>query len=174
VTSAEYAIAGVVVGAVASGGVQATIASLDRRRAGRAAARLLFMQLQDARKAVADLRVRRDWQMMLTDWPAYDVAWREHSKELALALNDTYDFHHVSTAFACLRSIAGARDLDLKMEMAIGEAGFDPSDDTLDGYGRQIARAQEVLLHASFRFWEIRNRRRALAGLKREGRLRAN
>jgi hypothetical protein len=78
---------GVVVGAVASGAVQAALARAERRRDGRNAARVLYMQLHDAEKAVSDLRALRDWAEMITDWDAYAETWAQYRDPLASVLN---------------------------------------------------------------------------------------
>ncbi len=94
-TGAEYAIGGVAVCAIASGGVQATLARSDRRRAARAAARILYIELHGAESSIKDLRQLRDWHDMITNWSGYDDAWTAHREQLALALN-TIDFTRVS------------------------------------------------------------------------------
>lgn len=96
-TSAEYAIGGVIVGAIASGSTQAALARFDRRRSGRAANRILYMQLHNAESAIKDLRKVRRWSGMITDWHAFEKIWEQYREPLALALG-THDFHRVSTA----------------------------------------------------------------------------
>jgi len=165
VTGAEYAIGGVVVGAIASGSVQATLAQSERRRTARAAARILLIELHGAESSIKDLRQLRDWHDMITNWSGYEVAWTAHREQLALALN-TIDFTRVSTAFGCLATLARARARDQYQDEndpdAHGKRAFDPSDETLARYEKAVDKARLVTLSASFRWWELFQRRRAL------------
>jgi hypothetical protein len=110
----EAGLIGLVVGAVASGGVQSYLARSDRRRSTRRAARLLYMELHSAHTALEDLLKLQDWARMITDWDAYGQAWEKHSEALAGALN-TRDFHIVSSAFSCLASVARSRARAMKL-----------------------------------------------------------
>jgi hypothetical protein len=161
-TGAEYAVAGVVVGALASGSVQSYLARADRRRDARSAARLLYMQLHGARKAVDDLRPRRDWGRMITNWNAYGVAWERYSESLAHTLNTT-SFHMVSAAFECIASLALARDRDMDPTSQGAQLKFDPTDGLLAMYIDTIDAAKQILLRHSFRWWEHWARNKAMA-----------
>lgn len=86
-SEAALAIGGILVGAVASGGVQAVLGQAGRHRSGRTAARLIYLQLTNAHSAVEDLRVRRDWNMMITQWDEYAVLWARYGEALLQSLS---------------------------------------------------------------------------------------
>jgi hypothetical protein len=97
----DTAIAGLVgvgVGAVATGGIQAAAAWFDRRLTARSSARLVYMQLHDAQAAIEDLRERRSWENMITDWERYGNEWAKHSVPLARTLK-TNKFLNVASAW---------------------------------------------------------------------------
>lgn len=161
----EAGLIGLVVGTVASGSVQSYLARADRRRDARSGALLLYMQLHSAKGAVSDLRPRRDWAQMITDWDAYAAAWDKHSEKLAGALNTTR-FHVVSAAFGCLASLARSKERDTSQPPPKpGEPpNFGPADELLAIYEANIEAAKRITLDASFRWWEYRTREKALAG----------
>jgi hypothetical protein len=134
---------GVVGTAVAGGGVTSTLAYLDRGRAARSACRLIYVQLHDAQAAINDLRERRDWGQMITDWDSYDRSWDKYSDDIVQVL-DTTDSATLATAFACLNSLARS-----KAHHVIG-ASFDPPDALLHLYARVVNRARLLALGASF------------------------
>jgi len=158
-------VGGVMVGGIASGGVQSYLARADRKRDARSGARLLYMQLHDAQAAVNDLRPRRDWGQMITDWDAYGTAWDRHSEKLANSTN-TIRFHVVSSAFGCIASLARSKERDTSQPSPTsGEPPrFGPADDLLALYEANIEAAKRITLTASFRWWEYRARKNALAG----------
>jgi hypothetical protein len=159
----EAGLVGLVVGAVASGGVQSYLSRADRRRDARSGARLLYMQLHAARSAVEDLRQRRDWGQMITDWDAYGASWDRHSEKLAAVINTTR-FHLVSSAFGCIASLARSKERETSQPPStLGAPTFGPPDDLLAVYEANIEAAKRIVLRASFRWWEIRVRKKALA-----------
>jgi hypothetical protein len=143
----QTALAGLVVGAVASGGVQSYLARSDRRRDMRSAARLLYMELHNSHEALEDLLRLQDWDRMITDWDSYGRAWEKHSEALAGAL-DTRDFHVVSAAFASMASVAASR----AMAMKPGAVGI-PSDRFM-GYRANVEAARKIVFDVSFTRWE--------------------
>jgi hypothetical protein len=159
---AVIGVGGVVVGGLASGTVQSYLARSDRRRSGRNAARLLYMQLHNAEKALSDVRELRDWGKMITDWSAYGSAWDRHNEPLAHRLN-TARFTAVSSAFACLASLSSSHDRNQRQAGPTAAPDFDPPDELLGLYLVTVQRAKRVVLKASFRWWEMRSRRKALA-----------
>ncbi len=169
--SSEVAIGigGVVVGAVASGAVQAFLARGDRARSGRTAARLLYLQLHGAHWAIEDLRERRDWSKMITNWEAYAVAWERHGDALVQVLSAN-KAAHVTTAFECLVSLANSRasDIDATVPQPGVPGQFGPSDELLAMYVKAAEVAKLITLRASFHWWNFRSYRRALKGTARE------
>lgn len=161
----EAGLIGLVVGAVASGSVQSYLARADRRRDARSGARLLYMELHGAKSAVSDLRPRRDWSQMITDWNAYGASWDRHNEKLANAINTTR-FHIVSSAFGCIASLARSKERDTSQPPPEPSEppNFGPSDDLLAIYEANIEAAKRIVLKASFRWWEYRARKKALAG----------
>jgi hypothetical protein len=149
-------VGGVVVGAVGSGGVQAYLARADRRRAGRIAARLLYMQLVGAVAAIEDLRRLRNWDELITDWEAYGSVWDRHSEKLTAVLS-TKKSAQVSSAFECLASLTKARARAARHPAQ----PIDPSDSLLASYLESVKVAERVTLDASFPWWELRTRKEA-------------
>ncbi|MGD1057074.1 MAG: hypothetical protein ABR992_06615 [Solirubrobacteraceae bacterium] len=154
---------GVLVGAVGGGAVQSLVARTDRRRAGRIAARVLYTQLHGAETAITDLRPRRDWQNMITDWDAFGVAWDKYRDAVANVLT-TPEFAIVDSAFACMASLSRAktRDLAKPAPVAHAPASFDTPDEILSGYQQTVHRATRIVLKASFRYREVRAKQKAL------------
>lgn len=146
-------------GAVASGGVQAGLARVDRQRDTRSAARLLYMQLHDADGALEDLLQLSSWDAMQTDWEAYGRAWERHAEALAGALNTT-DFHIVSSAFACLASVARSSAAARRAKETTPPVGTAPSfainANLFQLYRANVNAARKITLHASFTRRELR------------------
>ncbi|MBA3809022.1 MAG: hypothetical protein H0X28_11635 [Solirubrobacterales bacterium] len=163
-SEAELAIGGILVGAVASGGVQAVLARSDRRRAGRTAARLVYLQLINAHSAIEDLRVLRDWNMMITQWDEYAVLWERCGDALVQFLS-TRRATRVATAYECLATLARTRMRDAQEPApAHGQSpNFDPGAPLLERYAQVVERAKLISLRASFRWWEVKSRRALLA-----------
>lgn len=186
---AVIGVGGVVVGAVGGGIVQALLARGERRRAGRAAAVVLHIELHDAEKAISDLRKLRDWSEMVTDWDAYAAIWALYRDRLASLLS-TSRFAIVASAFGCLASLKRSRQRDTQNpspqparapdaksagvyrrrarlwrshKREAQQPAFDPSDEYLALYLKSVQRAKRVVLKASFRWWEVRRRKNALA-----------
>src|SRR5271165_2433431 len=166
VTDPVYAaVGGVIVGAVASGGVQAYLSRSDRRREGRNSALALYMKLHEAETAIEELRPRRDWSNMITDWSSFAPVWAEYRGGLAQVLR-TPDFVLVDSAFAGIASLSRSRERDnAEPPPAPGQPpNFHPPDFVLEQYGALAQGAKLIVLNASFRWWEKRVRRKALAG----------
>ncbi len=186
---AVIGVGGVLVGAVGGGVVQALLARGERRRAGRAAAVVLYIKLHDAEKAVSDLRELRAWGEMITDWDAYAAIWALYRDRLASVLN-TSRFAIVAAAFGCLASLKRSHQRDTQNPFPqpagtpYGESvpvyghltrlwrshqreaqqpAFDPTDEYLALYLKTVQRAKRTVLEASFRWWEVRRRKKALA-----------
>jgi len=134
---------GVVLTAVAGGGVQATLAYLDRGRAARSACRLIYIKLHGAQAAINELRERRDWDKMITDWDSYDRSWEKYSDSIVQVLN-TKDSAEIGTAFECLASLARSKAHHVKGAL------FDPPDARLQRYAQVISKARLLALKASF------------------------
>lgn len=150
-------------GAVGTGIVQYFLARLDRRRSARDAARVLYLELHEAESAIHELRPRRDWDEMITDWESFGVAWAEYRDQVTHVLN-TAEFALVDSAFACMRTLARAwkRDTSKPLPAPGQPPPFDPSDEILARYFEVAQRAKRIVLKASFRWWEVRMRKKAL------------
>jgi hypothetical protein len=161
----EAGLIGLVVGAVASGSVQSYLSRSDRRREGRNAARVLYIQLHEAESAIEELRPRRDWDNMITEWAAFGTTWSQYRESVAHVLN-TPRFVQVDSAFAATTTLSRARTRDLsKSAPPPGQPpSFDPSDLVLQNYAQIIQGAKRIVLKVSFRWWELRARRKALSG----------
>jgi hypothetical protein len=151
----EAGLIGLLVGAVVSGGVQATLARLDRGRDARGAARLLYMELSGAQGAIEDLQGRVDWDLMITDWDAYGTAWAKYAESLAGVL-DTESFHSVSLAFASMARLAQAHAADAKRPPPPpgGQPNFSPPAAILEKYRDNVKAAKSIAFQASFTWWE--------------------
>ena len=159
---AVIGVGGVLVGAVGGGAVQYFVARTDRRRAGHIAARVLYTQLHGAEASIGDLRPRRDWQNMITDWDAFGIAWDQYRDAVANILT-TPDFAIVDSAFASIASLSRAKARDLAKPVPLGvPASFDTPDEILGGYLETVQRAKRIVLKASFRYREVGAKRKAL------------
>jgi hypothetical protein len=158
---AVIGVGGVLVGAIGSGLVQAAGARFDRRRAGRAAARVLAMDLHEAEHAIGELRPLRDWDRIVTDWDHFEAAWQQHRDQLTHVLT-TDEFGKVASAFAAMRTLSHAAKRDLAKPPPITgrPSHFDPSDDILANYFKLVQRAKWIVLLTSYRWREYREKRR--------------
>jgi hypothetical protein len=183
---AVIGVGGVIIGAVGGGVVQALLARGERRRSGRAAAVVLYIELHDAEKAISDLCELRAWGEMITDWDAYAAIWALYRDRLASVLS-TSRFAKVAAAFGCLASLKRSRQRDTQnsspqpLGAPYAQAGrlhghlrrsrqaeprkppFDPSDEYLALYLKTVQGAKRVVLKASSCWWEVRRRKDALA-----------
>jgi hypothetical protein len=104
VSTAIAAVLGVIAGALATGGIQATIARFDRKRAARASAALLGAQLRWAGLAIraehADLILSP-----FVNWERIEEAWEKHCASLALVLS-AEDLSTVARAFTDVVAMA--------------------------------------------------------------------
>ena len=161
---AVIGVGGLVVGAIGSGAVQATVARFDRRRSGRDAARVLAMELHEAEHAIGELRPLRDWNRIITDWDRFEAAWQQYRDRLTHVVT-TDEFGKVDSAFACMRVLSRAAKRDLaKPPPAPGQRPhFDPSDEILAKFFQVVQRAKWIVLETSYRWWEQRAKRRVMA-----------
>lgn len=186
---AVIGVGGVIIGAVGGGIVQALLARGERRRAGRAAAVVLYVELHDAETAVSDLRELRAWEEMITDWDAYAATWALYRDRLSSVLR-TSRFAKVAIAFGCLVSLKRSHKRDTQKPLpqpggtpyaksvpayrrlaSLRRSGkgetqqppFDPTDQHLAVYLKTVQGAKRIVLKASFRWWEMRRRKKALA-----------
>jgi hypothetical protein len=163
---AVIGVGGVLVGAVGSGAVQATVARFDRRRSGRDAARVLAMELHEAEHAIGELRPLRDWKRIITDWDRFEAAWQQYRDQLTHVVT-TDEFGKVDSAFACMRvlSRAAKRDLAEPPPAAGRPPRFDPSDEILASYFEVVQRAKWIVLATSYRWWEKQAKQRVMAAV---------
>ncbi len=161
--AAVIGVGGIVVGAVGTGAVQSVLARSDRRREGRNAALALYMKLHEAETAIEELRPRRDWDNMITDWTSFGPIWAEYRGALAHVLR-TPDFVLVDSAFAAIASLSRSRERDAAKPLPAPSQppNFDPPDFVLEKYGELAKGAKLIVLDASFRWWEVRAKRKAL------------
>jgi hypothetical protein len=155
-STALVGLFGVIAGAVVTGGVQSASAWFDRRLLARSSARLLYMQLHEAQQAIDDLHERRSWEEMITDWTSFGAAWECHCEALARVLR-TKDFLLVSSAFACLASLARARVKDADDSVPEGASrNYTVPDGTLELYRVNVKAAKRPILEAAFTRMEKR------------------
>jgi hypothetical protein len=149
-------VGGVVAGAIGSGIVQAYLAHLDRRRAARGAARLLFVTLLEARIAMEAVRDLQGWQPASLDWEQYGRVWAEHRKAIARSLN-TIDVLAASAAFSNIARIALIRE-DHRDPLPAGARAWDigPTIRIINRYLPIIAKAEDVIWDAGFTWLEKR------------------
>jgi len=160
---AVIGVGGVLVGAVGSGGVQSYLSRADRRRDGRHAARIVFTTMHEAEATILAVRPRRSWEAMITDWESFGLAWSQYRDQLTHVL-DTKQFAYVDSAFACMASLSRSRARDLAEAPPSGAPPrFNPPDEILGIYLYAVQRAKLIVLEASFRGWQKRARREAVA-----------
>jgi hypothetical protein len=126
---------------------------------------------------------------MITDWDAYAAIWALYRDRLASVLN-TKAFAKVAAAFACLASLKRSyqRDTQNSFSQRAGtpdaesasvyrhlaglwgshqrkaqQPAFDPTDEYLALYLETVQEAKRIVLKASFGWWEMRHRKKALA-----------
>jgi hypothetical protein len=153
---------GAVIGACASGLIQALLSRADRGRAGRSAARLVYMQLHGAQSEVEELQVLGEWEYLITDWQTFGHTWDRHSESLVQVLNATQSAT-VASAFECLASLARAREADERAINSPEPSRVFPPDKTLDHYIANLRAAKIIALTASFGRREGEQREKALA-----------
>jgi hypothetical protein len=123
------------------------------------------MELHDAEKAISDLRELRAWGEMITDWDAYAAIWALYRDRLASVLR-TKAFAKVAAAFGCLASLRRSNERDTQQSRPAWfwrTVAFDPTDEYLALYLKTVQQAKRIVLKASFRWWEMRYRKKALA-----------
>ena len=99
----------------------------------------------------------------MTDWERFESTWAQYRDQLTHALS-TVDFAATDSAFACMRTLARACKRDIaKPPPNPGEPPhFDPSDEILGNYFEVVQRAKQIVLNASFRWWEREARRKTV------------
>jgi hypothetical protein len=163
-STAVIGLLGVIAGAIVTGGVQLLVAWFDRRRASRAAARLLYMQLWWAHNAIDGLLTDNAWNPHI-DWGRFISAWVELRAGLARVLK-TANFMRASAAFTAIEQLSLCRADDMAQP---GAPSLSPT--TLDLariYDSHVQRAKVVLNQASFGWWEWRIRRNLAKKSQRE------
>jgi hypothetical protein len=144
-------LGGLVLGALTSGCVQAWLGWLDRRRTGRAAARLLYTYLLWAELAVNDALTLRSWNPK-TPWDWFIAAWREQRLALAHVL-PTESFRELAVAFGVIEQLAVIRAEDCKRTPPTFS-----SDPRFEGtYRADVKKAVAVVHLASLTWRERRN-----------------
>lgn len=151
------AVLGVLVGAIASGGVQSYFARRDREREGRSSARLLFMELQEAAKAMKSLQSFKRWNAVIVDWSQYGVMWERHCENLSRMLEgETDNFMRVSEAFSSISILARMRRADEAEPRPDGApALYSLGDQFLVEYIRSVETARDIVRVISFSPGEI-------------------
>jgi hypothetical protein len=100
-------LVGVIIGALAAGAVQIGIAWLDRRRAARAAARLLHGRIKYVRMATATLKPSMIFSPFI-DWERLESDWTRYQDVLAPALK-TGDIDILSRAALAIERVTTLR-----------------------------------------------------------------
>jgi hypothetical protein len=100
--------AGVVAGALVTGGVQWISAVSDRRLASRSSARQLIVLALRARAAVEGLAITKDWRGTDPEWEVFDRRWEEHGPNLARTVT-TADFVVLAHFFQMVSKLGGVR-----------------------------------------------------------------
>jgi hypothetical protein len=154
---AVIGLAGVVVGAVGSGVVQALLARLDRNRDARAAARLLWMKLHSADAALRALQIEKAWLPANLDFAQYMAAWEQRSDALSRVLKSKAALD-VDAAFSLMDAVAMAKAEDEATAKESGEPlGFGLAMDVLALYRREVEAAKAIVYYAAFT--KLENRR---------------
>lgn len=151
----EAALIGLVVGAVASGSVQAALAWFDRDRDARSAARLLYMKLDTADLALKALEDHNAWIPAGLDFRQYTAAWEKRSDALSRVLKSA-DAIAVDKAFGLLDAVAMRKAED----QAAAKPGEEPSlglpMDVVRAYRLQVQAAARIVRVAAYTKREIR------------------
>ena len=99
---------GAIAGALATIGTQGTLAALARRNSSRAAARLLFGELLEARDILVASVEAGEWSSR-REFDFAVAAWRQHQEAIARVVGSK-GFHDVAGAFKAVEFIALIRD----------------------------------------------------------------
>lgn len=147
---AVIGLAGVVVGAVGSGVVQALLARLDRNRDARAAARLLWMKLHSADAALRSLQIEEAWLPANLDFAQYMKAWEQRADALSRVLKSRSTLS-VDAAFALLDAVAMKKAEDEATAEAQGTpVGFTLPMEVVAGYRETVEAATTIVHYAAF------------------------
>ena len=148
------ALLGVVIGALATGGVTLTVGFVQTRRERTVARRLVAADLADTARAVADVQARmfagRDWPVGGDEshqedrtWPAgweranWLQSWQSYRQTLAGALTEQ-QFAEVARAFGIMTQ--------LQNSLAAGQRPFTPLDEAfIDNVASRLAAARQAL-----------------------------
>jgi hypothetical protein len=150
----EAALIGLVVGAVASGSVQAALAWFDRDRDARGAARLLYIKLHSADAALKTLEEHHAWLPAGLDFRQYTAAWEQRADALARVMKseDAIDVDH---AFALMDAIAMNKAEDEATKTG-EEPAFTFPLEALSLYRSQLQAAKRIVHRAAYTKREIR------------------
>jgi hypothetical protein len=151
----EAGLIGLVVGALASGGVQAALAWSDRDRDARSAARLLYMKLDSADVALKALEDHHAWVPVGLDFRQYTAAWEKRSDALSRVLKSA-DAIAVDKAFGLLDAVAMKKAEDEAAAKSGEEPPFTFPLDVLDAYRLQVQAAASIVRLAAYTKREIR------------------
>lgn len=148
---------GVIAGGILSGGIQTAIAWRDRARAGRMAARLIYMDLWRAGLALGSARNDRGWNPRI-DWDMLTATWAEHREALAYVLPTT-SILTIASAFTAIEQAREIRTDDLKTqaEHPTGTVVFTAHDSMLAIYDANLVTAMRIVHDAAFTWSEHRH-----------------
>lgn len=148
---------GIIAGGILSGGIQTTIAWRDRVRAGRMAARLVYMDLWRAGLALGSARSERRWNPRI-DWDTLTATWAEHREALAYVL-PTASILTVASAFTAIEQAREIRMADLRTqaERPTGTEVFTADDSMLATYDANLVTAMRIVHDAAFTWYEHRH-----------------
>jgi len=139
---------GVVAGAAATTGTQATLAWLHRRNESRTASRLLFGDLREARDILAKALQAGEWKTR-RDLAHVMTAWRERREAIARATRSK-DFHDVAGAFNALDFIQLVRERN----QSLPDQGFSVARPRMPDAIERCDRARLVLAKTGCSAWE--------------------
>lgn len=151
----EAGLIGLVVGAVASGGVQAALSWFDRDRDARSAARLLYMKLDSADVALKALEDHNAWIPAALDFRQYTVAWEKRSDALSRVLKSA-DAIAVDKAFGLLDAVAMKKAEDQAAAKPGEEPRFTFPLDLVGAYRLKVQAAAHIVCVAAYTKREIR------------------
>jgi hypothetical protein len=151
----EAGLIGLVVGAVASGSVQAALAWFDRDRDARSAARLLYVKLDSADVALKALEDHDAWVPIALDFRQYTAAWEKRSDALSRVL-ESGDAIAVDRAFGLLDAVAMRKEEDQAAAEPGKEPGFTLPLDIVRAYRLQVQAAAHIVRVAAYTKREIR------------------
>jgi hypothetical protein len=156
-STALAGLLGVIAGAMVTGGVQASLSWLERRREARSSARLLYMELNVAGEGVEFLHEAENWSRISVDFRDIDRTWRAHRERLAHIVG-TDDFLKVAAAFSSIAALAQSRE-KAEQHAPPGLAGAPKHrvpEGIRAGYSGHVEAARVVLAEAAYTWTEKR------------------